>query len=37
MRVGKKPGAIAFTVMPCRAHFTARSRVNAITPPLAAL
>ena len=35
--VANQPGAIAFTPMPCRAHFQARSRVNAITAPLAEL
>ena len=36
-REGNQPGAIALTLIPCRAHFQARSRVNAITPPLLAL
>src|SRR5207302_7274384 len=37
IRLGKNPGAMAFTVIRCRAHFTARSRVKAITAPLLAL
>ena len=37
IRLGKNPGAMAFTAIRCRAHFTARSRVKAITAPLLAL
>ena len=37
MSEGNQPGAIALTLIPCRAHFQARSRVNEITPPLLAL
>jgi hypothetical protein len=28
MSLGNQPGAIAFTLIPCRAHFHARSRVK---------
>ena len=35
-REGKKPGAIAFTRMPWRAHFAASSRVIASIPPFEA-
>ena len=33
---GNQPGATAFTRMPCRDHFTARSRVSETTAPLLA-
>ena len=36
MSLGNQPGAIAFTLIPCRAHFHARSRVSAMTPPFVA-
>ena len=36
MSLGNQPGAIAFTLIACLAHLQARSRVNAITPPLLA-
>src|SRR5690349_12692773 len=34
---GKKPGQIAFTVMPCCPHSAASARVKFTTPPLVAL
>src|SRR5437764_9780011 len=36
MSLGNQPGAIALTLIPCRAHFHARSRVRAMTPPFVA-
>src|SRR5206468_4980638 len=37
MRLGNHPGAIAFTLILCRPHFTARSRVKLMSPPLLVL
>ena len=37
MSDGNQPGAIAFTLIPCCAHFVARSRVKPTTPAFEAL
>src|SRR5438093_8927567 len=37
MRLGNHPGAIAFTLILCRPHLTARSRVKLMSPPLLVL
>ena len=37
MSEGNQPGAIALTLIPYRAHLTARSRVNETSAPLLVL